>query len=682
MSNSTPGTFCRVATKPFALIFIAFSAAFSCHAAHAAVGAVRIPIVGAGVPVFRSAMGWDDPKNRAGVQSEAERLASLDRVIEAETKRLHELETELNNPNSEYADAEQAFQEIDKELEEARDQLAEFKKNGKTREAALLERSIKAAETQWKLAKDRFEIAIEERKTMRDEIATLKAKLQKDRDELAEASGSAESKESDSATTEHAHAKSDPKAPEAKTDGAASSEAAAATETTAESDEPTDEELVRAQADAKDKEKEAKEAQHEVQEIASRISDLQKIVTQEKKALELARKKADLALTTQQTLEAELAKKQSEGASNDELQGLRQQIADANARLLRARQDAVELADRLDNNRAEQASLQQEQIIALQTAEKKRLEADAAKETVDDLRNPFAVRNMLKWLIEHGPKVVMYFIAMIVMLQSAKFFSHRIIRFMTGGGGRGSTIERENRAKTLVGVFQNAASVTIVIGGSLIILEEMGAKVGVLLGGVAVAGLAVAFGAQNLIKDYFYGFVMLLENQYMLNDVVKIGDLTGQVERITLRMTVLRDANGVVHFIPNGQINCVSNETHGWSRAAFDIGVAYKENVDHCITVLSELAMNMRQDPVFGPMIIDEPTPPAVDQLADSSVVIKFFIKTRPHQQGTIRRELLRRIKNRFDALGIEMPFPQRTVYHRYEEGTPVAPVVQPRKVA
>src|SRR5262249_45022224 len=151
-------------------------------------------------------------------------------------------------------------------------------------------------------------------------------------------------------------------------------------------------------------------------------------------------------------------------------------------------------------------------------------------------------------------------------------------------------------------------------------------------------GLAVAFGAQNLIKDYFSGFVMLLENQYMLNDTIRIGDVTGQVERITLRMTVLRDSGGVVHFIPNGTINSVSNETHGWSRAIIEVGVAYKENLDDVIAVLSEVAHELRADKTFGPMILEDATPPAVDGLGESAVTLKFSIKTKPNQQASIKR--------------------------------------------
>jgi small conductance mechanosensitive channel len=447
--------------------------------------------------------------------------------------------------------------------------------------------------------------------------------------------------------------------------------------------EEVDEELMKAEAEAKHKEEEAEEAQEDAQELAARIADLQKIIAQEQKGLALARKQADLALETQRAFEEELQKKEAEGGPADEVQDLRKGIADAKQRYADTLAEVTAATDRLDENRSEQANLQQQQIFALQEAEQKRDAADTAQDAVEELRNPFAPRNMLKWLIDHGPKVIMYLIAMFVLLQSAKIFSHRIIKLMAGATGRGTTIERENRAATLVGVFQNALSVTIIIGGTLVILDEMGAKVSVLLGGVAVFGLAVAFGAQNLMKDYFYGFVMLLENQYMIHDIVKIGELSGQVERITLRMTVLRDGNGVVHFIPNGNISCVSNETHGWSRATFEIGVAYKENVDHVMSVLAELTRQLRADPKLGPMILDDATDPGIESLGESAVVIKFHIKTRPHQHGAVKRELLRRIKNRFDELGIELPFPHRTIYHRHEsEGASSEGITRMKKCA
>jgi len=211
----------------------------------------------------------------------------------------------------------------------------------------------------------------------------------------------------------------------------------------------------------------------------------------------------------------------------------------------------------------------------------------------------------------------------------------------------------------------------VIFGGGLVmILDEFGVPVVPLMGGAAVMGLAIAFGAQNLIRDYFCGFMMLLEDQYSINDVARIGNISGLVEHITLRITVLRDLEGVRHFIPHGTITSVSNLTHGWSRALFDIQVAYKEDVDRVMATLVELGKDMRTDPQLGAQILEDPEMLGVDALADSGVIIKFFMKTRPLQQWPVKREMLRRIKNRFDELGIEIPFPHQTLYHRNGEAS------------
>jgi small conductance mechanosensitive channel len=201
------------------------------------------------------------------------------------------------------------------------------------------------------------------------------------------------------------------------------------------------------------------------------------------------------------------------------------------------------------------------------------------------------------------------------------------------------------------------------------------------MGGAAVLGLAIAFGAQNLIRDYFYGFVILLENQYKLNDVLKIGELAGQVEQITLRMTVLRDIEGNVHFIPNGKIDSVTNMTHGWSRAVIEVGVGYGEDADRVMQVLLDVAAELRQAAEFRGLILDDAEMLGVESLGDSSMVIKFLVKTRPMSKWAVKRELLRRIKRRFDELGIEIPLPQRVIYHRAASAElPLLSAPAPRK--
>ncbi len=616
--------------------------------------------------------------------SDAERVADLKQTLEVEHARLNELETELSHPASEFAKAEKGFQELDREVEQKRELLAKLKTDGKAADASTLEKELASIEKQRLLAKERFDLALEERKTLREEVATLRRKLQRDQEALDELTGMKlkPDDETDSSDKEdrrrqkrdddhdsEADGKPDhhgtQREKKAEQDG--DDEKSKSDEKSDDRRDEDDAELMQAEEVARQKDNEADEAQEETKSIAARIADLQKLISQEQKVLNLSRKKSELAQTTQRELEAELAKREKDGALAAELQELRVSVADTRQRFTAAQADMTEAADRLNDRRTELASLQAQQILVMQEAAQARTEAEAAHEKVDELRNPFTPRNMSQWLIDHGPRVLLIIIGMFVVNQLSQFFSNRTIKLVAGGTSRGSPIERENRARTLVGVFQNACTVAIFIGGTLMVLEECGANVTVLMGGVAVIGLAVAFGAQNLIKDYFCGFVMLLENQYMLHDTIRIGDVTGQVERITLRMTVLRDASGVVHFIQNGTIDSVSNETHGWSRANIEVGVAYKEDLDHVFGVLTELARGLRADTTFAPMILEDATPPAVDSLGESSVLIKFAIKTKPNQHAAVRRELLRRIKGRFDELGIELPFPHRTVYHRYE---------------
>jgi len=276
--------------------------------------------------------------------------------------------------------------------------------------------------------------------------------------------------------------------------------------------------------------------------------------------------------------------------------------------------------------------------------------------------------DLREWLAEHGLTVLVIVLVVVAILWLASLLQGHIVRLLARGADRGSSEERENRARTLVGVLNNALRTAALAIGAIMVLKEFAIPIEPLLGGVAVIGLAVAFGAQSLIKDYFTGFMVLLEQQYMLGDVIRIGDITGQVENVTLRLTVLRDFEGRVHFVPHGQITTVTNLTHGWSRAVIDIGVAYDEDADRVVQVLTDLTRELRADPTFGPMILEDVSMLGVDALGDSSVMIKFGIKTRPMKQWDVKREMLRRIKRRFDELKIEIPFPQRTVWVR-EEG-------------
>jgi len=409
----------------------------------------------------------------------------------------------------------------------------------------------------------------------------------------------------------------------------------------------------------------ALEADEAARALTDRTEILLKNIDLERRLLETARKKLDNADETLRPLQEEIYKKYLAGAGPEVLSELRRKIADANDRRHAAHAEARQRAKHLDELQSEVAVLQADQIDALEEAKQRSRAAELARQRVAELSNPFAWRNIVAWLMLHGPRLLTIVMTMLSFFGISKFLQARLSGFLAKHNAYGNSEERENRARTLMGVMHSAAGVVILTGGTLMLLDEVGVPIAPLMGGAAMIGLAVAFGAQSLIKDYFSGFMILLEQQYMVNDVVRIGQISGQVERITMRVTVLRDLEGCVHFVPHGQVGSVTNMTHGWSRALVNVAVSYNEDLDRVISVLVELARALRRDPRFAAVILDDPEMLGVDELKDSSVMVKFFLKTRPLKQWTVKRELLRRIKNRFDELGIEIPYPHRKVLHQ-----------------
>lgn len=222
---------------------------------------------------------------------------------------------------------------------------------------------------------------------------------------------------------------------------------------------------------------------------------------------------------------------------------------------------------------------------------------------------------------------------------------------------------REQRARTLASLLNNIAAVIIGVVALLTILTIMGLKIAPILATAGIAGLAISFGAQSLVKDVINGIFILIEGQFGIGDVIRVGETAGQVEKMTLRATMLRDAEGIAHILPNGEITRVSNLTKAWSRSMLDIRVAYKEDVDHVIAVLRQIGDEIAADPAWGQLIIDQPETLGVQNLTESAVIIRMVTKTLPLKQWEVGRELRRRIKKRFDQEKIEIPFPHVTLY-------------------
>lgn len=223
--------------------------------------------------------------------------------------------------------------------------------------------------------------------------------------------------------------------------------------------------------------------------------------------------------------------------------------------------------------------------------------------------------------------------------------------------------EAIKRAETLGRVIRYFISVVVTLVGTMLVLSEVGISLAPILGAAGVVGLAVGFGAQSLVRDYFSGFFLLLENQIRQGDVVTLAGQTGTVEEVTLRYVQLRDYAGNVYFIPNGQISTVVNMSRGFGNAVIEVGVAYREDVDEVMAVMHRVAAELRQDPEFGPRILQDLEMAGVNDWADSAVMIRARIRCQAQEQFGVRREFLRRLKKAFDAEGIEIPFPHLTIY-------------------
>ncbi|MDA0206664.1 MAG: mechanosensitive ion channel family protein [Acidobacteria bacterium] len=236
--------------------------------------------------------------------------------------------------------------------------------------------------------------------------------------------------------------------------------------------------------------------------------------------------------------------------------------------------------------------------------------------------------------------------------------------------GRGDSmraLESKKRADTLTNVASRTVTIAIWAVAIVMALSEIGFNVGPLLAGAGVAGIAVGFGAQNLVRDFFAGFFLLTENQIRVGDVAVINGQAGLVEKINLRTTILRDVAGEVHVFPNGAITQLTNKTREYSFYVFDVGVAYKEDIERVMRVMEAVAAELKKDAEIGKMMLEPIQVFGLDKFADSAIVVKARIKTTPNQQWTVGRAYNLRLKKRFDAENIEFPFPHRTVIIRGE---------------
>jgi len=271
---------------------------------------------------------------------------------------------------------------------------------------------------------------------------------------------------------------------------------------------------------------------------------------------------------------------------------------------------------------------------------------------------------ILPFFQQHFSAKVMHVIVILAVAWMLIVLGRKTIRvFRSYMRSRSNSAEEHKRIETLTRVFRHIFTVVITLVSGMLILSEIGISIAPILGAAGVVGIAVGFGAQSLIKDYFNGFFILLENQIRQGDVVEVCDKGGLVEDITMRHVKLRDYEGSVHYIPNGLITTVTNRSRGFAYAVIDVGIAYRESVDAAFEIMREVAQVLRADKDFQQRILEDIEIAGVDKWADSAIILRCRFKTAALEQWGVRREYLRRLKTAFDQHGIEIPYPHLTIY-------------------
>lgn len=274
------------------------------------------------------------------------------------------------------------------------------------------------------------------------------------------------------------------------------------------------------------------------------------------------------------------------------------------------------------------------------------------------------------FLLDHGTRIALI-IALAYGLQCLlSRVVPRVLRLAVAQSQKAELSEEQiKRVNTLARVLTGVTAVAIFAMATFMVLSELGINIAPVLAGAGIAGLAIGLGAQSLVKDTIGGLIILIENQYNKGDVVSIAGVSGLVEDVNLRRTILRDLDGIVHIVPNGEIRVSSNLTREWSRVNLDVGVAYHTNLNHAIEVINRVGNALAQDEAFGPSIVEPPQALRVDNLGNSGIIIKVLGVTKPIKQWEVAGELRKRIKEAFEKEGIEIPFPHMVVIPRDQRG-------------
>jgi small-conductance mechanosensitive channel len=633
--------------------------------------------------VFGEETSGKNGENPAAIneKTDAEWILSLLSTIETDEKTLTELKKNLAKEETEFSRMTTRLEEVKAQLQTNEDSRDKAKDAPISSEGKLSEAELNRLKDDYALYVKHVDLTLVAKKITARKINALEKKIENDRKVLRNLRG-AETKVTETKVTEtkqlipqKASLKSQTKSSPVLSIVQGSTKNLPVNETKTISSGKNEgfneraetPEQIEARKEAEERSAEAQNAERAVSNFMARKKSLQKQIELDEKLLSTSEQSVANLNEFLKKRKRELKAGKDSGADREVTLQLQKDIESVQKKIDQSGREIVERKAHLTvlRERFEQVQVEKEEVVT--EAEEKREVAEEAQRKSVWLESPFHPNNLLEWVITKGPRILMVLVVVIILLVISRLFSSRLAKVLVRGGRRAQK-GRDNRAETLALSFGSAGRLLVILVGVLMVFQEAGMDLQTVLGGAAILGLAVAFGAQNLMRDYFSGFVILLEDQYELGDIVTIGNMTGTVEKVNMRTTVLRDLEGRVHFIPNGEITQVTNNTFEWARAVFDIDLAFDEDVDKVMGILLEVAGELAKDPEFSERIVDEPVMLGVNGFGESTVTIKFMMKTKPDQKFSVKREMLRRIKNKFDQLGIRIPVPRRMVLHEAQE--------------
>lgn len=277
------------------------------------------------------------------------------------------------------------------------------------------------------------------------------------------------------------------------------------------------------------------------------------------------------------------------------------------------------------------------------------------------------------WLTTSGLRILLTFLVAWLVIRTMHAVGARIVR-RANDKEPGRVSEEERRAQTFAAILDYSTRVLVVVTAGLVVLNEVGTNITPFVTGAGIAGVALGFGAQSLVKDVLAGVFILTEEHFRVGDVVEIAGKSGEVERVNLRTTFIRDVDGAMHIVPNGQITVATNKSFRWSRVVLDLQLGYDTDLENVEVLLKKVGAEMKADAAWSKDLLEEPQITGVESFNESSINIRVIVKTLPLRQWDVARHLRRRIKRVFDDAGVKMAFPQQVIHYKAMPGVPAPP--------